>query len=149
MKYILVIMLALFLAILQGTLIPLNLLFLLVVFVATLRTPTETLVLAFFGGLFLDLALGNHLGVSSLVFLVISGLIILYRRRFDPAHLLFLPLFITLGTLINLLVGRQPLALGNLLILLGLSLVIRKLIIVLYGGWDNITIDNQRNKIRL
>jgi cell shape-determining protein MreD len=82
------------LALLQAVFLPVNLLILLVLGRAAFAPARGgVFLIAFFAGLFLDLATLGRLGSASLLFLFFSLLIILYRRRFDPAHPLFLPLF--------------------------------------------------------
>jgi len=67
---------------------------LLLLFWATFRPVGETLWLAFIGGLVFSLLRGELLGLFSFWFLLGSGLVLLYRRRFDSWHLAFLPFFV-------------------------------------------------------
>jgi len=93
MKKYLIFFLVFLLAVLQASFLKLNLVLLLVLLWATFRSDQEGLMIAFFSGLLLDLASGTPLGLSSLIFVLSSFLIILYRRRFDPSHFAFLPIF--------------------------------------------------------
>jgi rod shape-determining protein MreD len=88
-----------FLALLQAVFLPVNLLILLVLAWAAFHPPRSAFFVAFFAGLFFDLTTLGRLGSASLVFLFFTLLLILYRRRFDPNHPLFLPLFVTLCSL--------------------------------------------------
>lgn len=86
-----------FSAVLQGAFLPLNLVLLAVIFLAAYRSAKEVLLTAFIAGCFLDLAKGTPVGFSSFWLLVISFLLIVYRRRFDSRHPVFL-IFITFLT---------------------------------------------------
>jgi len=68
----------------QSTIWPANLVFLLLVIWAYLRSPQEVLVTALFSGLVLDFLIGSHLGTKSLVFLAILAVILFLRSRFFP-----------------------------------------------------------------
>lgn len=93
-------------SLLQATFLPLNLVLLTVIFWTALRlrpgqdaTAKEVPWLAFSAGLILDLAKGGTLGLSSFLLLVISYLLLLYSRRFNPLHPLFLITFMLLANL--------------------------------------------------
>ena len=95
---------------------PLNLV-LLAVILLTVFQPTEpSLWLAFLAGLFLDLAKDKILGMSSLWLLVVSFLLIVYNRRFNSRHPLFLAIFIFIS---SILMDRNW-NLAFLLVLIGL-----------------------------
>lgn len=95
------------LALFQGAFLSLNLVLLSVLTWAVIRPSKESLLIAFLGGLFLDLTKGTPLGLSGLVFLVAVILVILYRRKFDPLHPVFLPLVVFLSALgYSLVVNR-------------------------------------------
>ena len=84
----------------QATFLPLNLV-LWTVILWTVRRPEEkSLYLAFAAGLILDLAKGGALGFSSSIFLITSYILLLYSRRFNSLHPLFLVIFMLLATLI-------------------------------------------------
>ena len=89
-----------FLALLQGAFLPVNLVLLVVLLWAIIRPPKEVFGVAFISGLFLDLAKGTPLGFSSALLLVTCYLLLLYSRRFDPTHPVFLPLFVFLAALV-------------------------------------------------
>ena len=80
-------------AIFQGAFLSVNLVLLVVLIWSTFRDDKKSLWVAFAGGLILDISLAKTLGLSSLLLLLSSFLIILYRRRFDPSHFVFLPVF--------------------------------------------------------
>lgn len=69
--------------ILQGsvTTIPLVLILLLNLFIATKKT--SVFVIAFFCGLLLDTMLGNPLGQTSIFYLLFLAIVFLYERKFD------------------------------------------------------------------
>lgn len=122
------ILLTLFLfAVLQGAVLPLNLVLLVVLTWSAIRPLKEGLMVAFWAGFFLDLAQGTPLGFSSLMLLIIAGLFSLYSRRFDLTHPLFLALFVFLASLVWNLIAKEP-WLGEGLILAALSLLIRPII---------------------
>jgi len=100
---LILLMIVLILAVLQGSFLSLNLILFLVLLRMALRPEAKNLWLAFLGGLILDLAKNQTLGFSAIVFLLASGLIILYSKRFEPAWPPFLT-FLVLGT--DLLWGR-------------------------------------------
>lgn len=96
MKFYLILCLTLFLALLQGAVLPLNLVLLLVLLWSIIRPAKEGWGVAFLSGLFLDLAKGTPLGSSSLILLIVCFAWRLYSRRFDPTHPLFLAAFLFL-----------------------------------------------------
>ena len=94
MKNYLILLPVFLLAFLQAVFLPVNLLILLVLGLAAFApAPSGVFLTAFLACFFLDLATLGHLGSASLLFLFFSLLVVVYRRRFDPAHPLFLPLF--------------------------------------------------------
>jgi len=98
MKKYLILLVIIFLAILQGSFLSLNLVLLTVLFWASIRSVKEGLLVAFVAGLFLDLAKGSTLGISSFCLLVATSILIIYSRRFDPHHPFFITVFIFLIT---------------------------------------------------
>ncbi|HUS52091.1 MAG TPA: rod shape-determining protein MreD [Candidatus Bathyarchaeia archaeon] len=109
MRSYLILVLFFFLSLVQGAFLPLNLVLVGVLVWAVLRPIKETLIVAFLAGVFLDLALGTPLGLSSLVFLTSSYLLALYARKFDPLYPLFLPAFSFLSFLAySLVVSGYP-----------------------------------------
>lgn len=96
------------LALFQGVFLPLNFVLLVVLVWAVIRPPKEGLIVAFFSGIFLDLAKGSPLGMSSSIFLVASFILHLYSRRFDPAHPAFLAVFVLLTSIIYNLISKEP-----------------------------------------
>jgi len=77
-------------ALLQGAFLPLNLVLLTVIFYTVLGEEKAAFLIAFFSGLFLDLAKGTSLGLSAACLLLVSGLICLYASRFNSRQPLFL-----------------------------------------------------------
>lgn len=121
MKSYLILLPIFLLALFQGAVLPLNLVLLVVLVWTAIRPPKESLIVAFFSGIFLDLAKGTPLGFSSLVLLIASYVLLLYSRRFDPAHPVFLFIFVFLVlTIFNLFLKKPWLPEGVVLALLSL-----------------------------
>lgn len=133
MKSYLILLPIFFLAILQGAFLKLNLVLLLVLTWAAFRAPKEVLLIAFFSGLLLDLAKGMPLGLSSLVLLVACYLLLLYRRRFDSLHPVFLPVFVFLASTFYFLIFNRYWFWLESFILALLALGIRYLLVFLIG----------------
>ncbi len=136
MKQYLILIPIFFLAILQGAFLKLNLVLLLVLIWAAFRPSKEVILIAFSSGLLLDLAKGMPLGLSSLVFLVTSYLLLLYRRRFDSLHQIFLPVFVFLASIFYFLIFNRYLFWLENLILALLALGTRYLLVFLIGRVD-------------
>lgn len=83
MKYLLIILAILILSILQTGFLGINLLLLLVLVAGFAFEERLVFSIAFSAGVFLDLFSGHPLGFSSLAFVLISFLIIIYRQRFS------------------------------------------------------------------
>lgn len=95
--YIILIPIFLF-ALFQGAFLPLNLVLLTILFFAAFNPDKRGLWVAFGGGLLLDLVQGTSFGLSALVFLILTFLLILYSRRFEPTHWAFLIIFVFAGS---------------------------------------------------
>ena len=97
----------LFLALLQGSILPLNLVLLLVLTQAVLKPGQQSFFLAFWSGLLLDLAQGTPLGFSSLIFLLAVLILFFYSKKFEVFHAPFLAVFVFLTSLIynRLIIG--------------------------------------------
>jgi rod shape-determining protein MreD len=127
MKGYLVLIPILILALFQGIFLPVNVVLLVVLTWAIVRPAQEVLLVAFLGGLFLDLIKGDPLGLNSLLLMSGGYLLILYSRRFDPAHPVFLSVFVFLVSVIsNIVLGKPWLISG--LVLAALSLLVRPLV---------------------
>jgi len=63
---------------------------LLIILFSTLVDGFTVLIAAFLAGLIVDLWNGDRLGITSLVFLIVAFLLNLYKRKFNPEHLVFL-----------------------------------------------------------
>lgn len=100
MKIFLILIPIFILALLQGAFLKLNLVLLLILSWASFRPPKEVVLISFLAGLLLDLAKGMPLGLSSAFFLVSAYLLLLYRRKFDSFHPVFLPVFVFLASII-------------------------------------------------
>lgn len=79
-------------SILQVFLGEVSLVLLLVLVWAFIAERKQAIIVAFMAGVFVDLAQFQCLGVSSLFFLIVVFLVFLYKDRFNPLVLLFLPL---------------------------------------------------------
>lgn len=91
MKYIIGIIILLFFGLIQSSLLPLNLILILVIlFAGNCATAKESFVWAFIAGIVRDLLLGSLMGVSSAAFLVIVFFLQLYGRKFKLLNLLYL-----------------------------------------------------------
>jgi len=90
MQNFLVLLPILILAILESSIIPLNLVLLAIICWSVFRPAREGILTAFFAGLILDFLSGETLGFSSILFLVLSLLIYLYKNRFQANKLTFL-----------------------------------------------------------
>jgi len=128
MKQHLIFLSILFFALLQGAFLSLNLVLLAVIFFTVLEEEKTAFLIAFFSGLFLDLAKGMSLGASSVYFLLTSGLLYLYSFKFNSQQPLFLAGSSFLAQLFwgrifqNFWGFREALLLGILAFILGLIL---------------------------
>lgn len=108
MKNLLVFLPILILAVLESSIIPLNLTLLAIILWSVLRSGQEGLLTAFIAGLILDFLTGKTAGTSSLFFLGVSFPIYLYKNRFQAGRFAFLLPF-TLFSLIAIdLLGGLP-----------------------------------------
>lgn len=99
-------LISIFLSLIQTTLLPLN--FLLVGVIWEGLSSRDFLIKSFLGGLVFDLISGSRLGITSVVFLLISFLSYLYARKFFKFHFVFLLGILALSILIfNFLVKRR------------------------------------------
>jgi rod shape-determining protein MreD len=137
MKSYLILLPIFFISLLQGTFLSLNLALLAVLILAAIKSRRQSLIISFLTGFFLDLAKGTPLGLSSFVFLIISYLMILYRRKFDPFHPVFLTIFVFLSSgfysqlVFHFFNWREG------LVLAGLALLIRPLVAYFFGSFDH------------
>lgn len=127
MKPYLILLPIFLLALLQGAVLALNLVLLLVLVWTIIRPPKESLIVAFFSGIFLDLAKGTPLGFSSFAFCVLSFTLYLYSRRFDPSHPVFFALFVFLASTIYNLIFKSPWLIEGIILAL-LSLLARPVV---------------------
>lgn len=97
MKTFLIFLLIIFLVLIQRSLIPFNLLLLLIISTAAYDSVRKALKVAFLTGILLDLNIGKTLGSSSFLFCLITLIFFLYTRRFSSRH----PVFIGIFTLLS------------------------------------------------
>lgn len=90
MRSVLVFLPILVLALLESTIIPLNLTLVAVILWASLRPVQPGLTVAFFSGLILDFLTGKTLGFSSLLALIAVLPVYFYKNRFQADRLGFL-----------------------------------------------------------
>lgn len=123
MIFFLLLILVAVLALLQLSILPVNFLFALVVISALKMTPLPALILAFFSGFFLDIFSAQTLGLSSLLFLFVSGTILSFKERFSFSNPLA-PFFLTffLYFLFQLATGK-PLGVSEAIFLAILVLI--------------------------
>lgn len=93
MRLVAILLLLFAVSIIQWSFLPLDIVLLIVITAAVIGSGLEVAGVAFFGGLFADLAQGRVIGGSSMLFLLIAFVVYLYRRRFDATHPVFLPFF--------------------------------------------------------
>lgn len=106
----------------QGTIVPLNLLLLAVISFCILNPSTKSLFLLFWLGLLTDIILMRPLGETSIFFLVLGFLIMLYGQKYQADNPLFILIFTILATLIE-----NKLFLGSLV----WSMIIIHLVLIL------------------
>ena len=85
----------------QATITPLNLLLLAIISFSVLNPKTKSLFLLFFVGILTDLILLRPIGETSLFFLVLGFLIMLYGQKYQADSPLFILIFTILATLIE------------------------------------------------
>ena len=100
MKTYLILIPIFILVILQGSILPLNLLLALILIRTALKPDRQSFYLAFWSGLLLDLAQGTPLGLSSLIFLLASLFLFLYSKKFEASYAPFLAVFVFLISLL-------------------------------------------------
>ena len=93
MKTYLILIPIFILSLLQASILPLNLLLVLILIRGALKPDRQNFYLAFWSGLLLDLAQGTPLGLSSLIFLLASLLLFLYSKKFEAIYAPFLAVF--------------------------------------------------------
>jgi len=133
MKSYLILLPIFILVLFQGAFLKLNLVLLLVLTWAAFRPAKEVLLVAFASGLLLDLAKGMPFGLSSLVLLLASYFLLLYRRRFDSLHPVFLPAFVFLASIFYFLFFNRYWFWRESLILALIALGARYLVVFLIG----------------
>lgn len=89
---------------LEVTFIPLPLTLLALIFFGIYQRRPWIFFLAVFSGLLLDGLTFRLLGVSSLFFLIMIGALFLYSRKFETHHIFFGTLFVTLASVVYLLI---------------------------------------------
>lgn len=98
MKSYLILLPVLLLSLFQGSFLGFNLVLLVVIFYTILKQDKQSLYVALFSGLILDLSKGYLVGLSALVLLLFSYLLILYSYRFSATHWVFLVVFVALSS---------------------------------------------------
>jgi rod shape-determining protein MreD len=100
MKTYLVLIPVFILVVFQASILPLNLLLVLILIRTALKPDQQSFYLAFWSGLLLDLAQGTPLGLSSLIFLLAALLLFFYSKKFEPTYVPFLAVFVFLISLL-------------------------------------------------
>jgi len=98
MKSYLILLPVLLLSLFQGSFLGFNLVLLVVIFYTILKQDKQALYVALFSGLILDLSKGHLVGLSALIFLLFSYLLILYSYRFSATHWVFLVVFVAISS---------------------------------------------------
>ena len=111
-------------ALLQGSFLSLNLVLMTILVFTAFNSRRQSLWAAFISGLLLDLAQGTTFGLSSLLFLGLTFLLLLYSKRFEPTHLFFLPFFVFLSVILYSLVIWQQIYLLSCLVLFSLTILV-------------------------
>jgi rod shape-determining protein MreD len=83
MNLLITFLLLLVLSILENTMIPLNLVLALVMIISLRSKSLLWLASAFMGGIFVDIFSGHLVGLSSLLMLIISGILIYLKEKFS------------------------------------------------------------------
>ena len=109
-------LLVLLLALLQSTVLSLNLLLLFVLFQASYAW-------AFWAGLIFDLFSHQRLGLSSLIFLLTLHFMLLYTRKYEPRRRFLLP-FVFLASWVFARVEKLNWSIGQGLLLLLIALAL-------------------------
>lgn len=100
MKNYLILLPVLLLSLFQSSFLGFNLVLLVVIFYTILKQDKQSLYVALFSGLILDLSKGHLVGLSALIFLLFSYLLILYSYRFSATHWVFLIVFVALSSVL-------------------------------------------------
>jgi len=132
------------LAAVQAALLPFNLVLAALVLILSFAAGSvvQGMLLAFFSGLFLDLARGGRLGFTSLSFLVLVVVFSLYQRRFNYRSPLFSAVVILVGGLsVDWMAGAGINWLENLLTAAAAGL----LVLFLSG----VVVSGERGKLRV
>ncbi len=98
--YLILIPVFIILVVFQASILPLNLLLVLILIRTALKPDQQSFYLAFWSGLLLDLAQGIPLGLSGLIFLLATLLLFLYSKKFEPTYAPFLAVFVFLISLL-------------------------------------------------
>ncbi len=101
MKNLSILLLIIFFAFLETTIIPLHLTLLAVILWASMKSNDQALGVAFLAGLILDLLGGKPLGQTSLLFSILTLFILLYKNRFHADQLRFLLPFSVIAVIPN------------------------------------------------
>ncbi|MFC1711764.1 rod shape-determining protein MreD [Patescibacteria group bacterium] len=102
-----------------------NILLLFIIFLSFYITNFKVLyLLAFLLGLIGDLVLGNTVGYSSLIFLLVSFLVYLYRKKFKTTHIAFQVVFVVLVDAILIFIENDTWKVEKIPILIITTLIV-------------------------
>jgi len=102
-KFMIIFLISLFIAILlQSSITTLPLVLLIILFLAVINRTNDVFAVAFFAGLLLDIITMGRIGFSSLFFVIFVFLIFLYQRKFEIETLYFIIIFSFAGSFIYL-----------------------------------------------
>jgi len=108
MRSFALLVLIILLALIKSSLLPFNLLFGAICFLAIVSSSWEIFLYAFLAGVFLDLFSGTPLGFSSLGFLAVAGIFSAYKNRFSFRSPATIFVFVFLGNFIFSFFARKP-----------------------------------------
>ncbi len=125
MKTVAILFLILGFSLMQTTLLPLNLLLVLIIILSLRQEAPQSFLWVFLAGLFLDLFSLKQLGLSAMIFVSFDFLLKIYRQRFSLEQPLVISLVFVLSYLIfSSLTGRE-IRIWEGLVLLVILLLIR------------------------
>ena len=141
MRIFFFLLLVLFLAFLEATIVALHLVLLAVISLGVWLSGLGVFFLAVFAGLILDVVKGQTWGVSSLQFLVLALIISLYKNRFQAKKFWFLlPLTLVCILLTDFFAGE---------IFSVVKIIVNTVLIIFFLPLVKLMIKKEDNKLRL
>lgn len=97
------------------------------------KAAKDCLLVAFLAGIFVDLAIGNILGATSLGLIIFEYLLLLYARKLNPLHPLLLPIFVFISGLLWSRIELSSWFLPENILLAVAAFTIRTFLIRIFG----------------